>query len=178
MNKKAVVLDRDGTLIKYVPYLHHVKNVQLIRGVSEALRLLKNKGYKLFLHTNQSGVSREYFTLDDAKKCNNEMIRLINLGDNLFDKICIATDLPSEENSYRKPSPRFGNEIMVKFNIDKSNLIYVGDNISDLETAKNIGCRGYGLNCGVPNLKTKLKTREDLNYPILNNLLEVTQKII
>ncbi len=178
MDNKAIVFDRDGTLIKYVPYLHNEENVQLIYGVSEALRLLKNKGYKLFLHTNQSGVSRGYFTLEDAKKCNKEMLRLINLGDNLFDKICIATDFPPEKNSYRKPSPRFGNEIMHKYKIDKSNLIYIGDNISDLETAKNIGCIGYGLNCGVPNLKIKLKNRRDLNYPILNNLFEVLQKII
>ena len=48
-------------------------------------------------------------------------------------------------DSYRKPSPLFGNEIIEDYNIKKSDLVYIGDNISDLKTAYNIGCIGYGI---------------------------------
>ena len=175
---KAIVFDRDGTLINYIPYLHQPKDVKLIDGVSEVLKLLKSKGFKLFLHTNQSGVGRGYYSLEDVEKCNNEMLRLINLGNDLFEKICIAEDFPPLKDTYRKPSPKFGNEILNEYQIDRSNLVYIGDNISDLETAKNIGCRGFGVNYGTPDLLTKIKARDDIDYPILNNLLEFSDKLI
>ena len=178
MNNKAGVLDRRGTLIKYVPYLHQMEIVQLIRGVSEALRLLKNKSYKLFLHTNQSGVSREYFTLRDVVKCNDKMIELIGLGENLFQKICIATDYPANKISYRKPSPKFGNEIIKDYNLNKSSLIYVGDSISDLQTAKNIGCRAYGIKSGINQLTKKNLETFNLNFLVFDSIVEITDKIL
>ena len=48
-------------------------------------------------------------------------------------------------DSYRKPSPLFGKKILEDYKIDKSNLIYIGDNMTDLETAHNIGCNAYGI---------------------------------
>ena len=57
---KAVFLDRDGTLIKDVHYLKNPNDIEIIEGVGEALRLIKNAGYLLFMHTNQSGIARGY----------------------------------------------------------------------------------------------------------------------
>lgn len=174
---KYVIFDRDGTLIKFVSYLHKKEDIILIDGVIKALKLLKDNNCKLFLHTNQSGVSRGYFKLEDVKVCNQKMIELIGLG-NIFEDICVATDFPPKDNTYRKPSPKFGLEIIKKYQIEASNLIYVGDNISDLQTAKNVGCKAFGVNYGVSNLKAELKKRGDLDFIIYDDINSVAKAII
>ena len=178
MRNKGIIFDRDGTLIKYIPYLKNVKKVKLVDGVSQTLKLLKSSGYMLFLHTNQSGVSRGLFSIEDVNKCNIEMLKLINLGDDVFKEICIAFDFPPTNDSFRKPSPRFGNHVINKYNIDKKDLTYVGDNITDLETAKNIGCKAIGVDYGVHKLSEKIKAREDIKYPVYNDLFQVCNQII
>ena len=175
---KGIVFDRDGTLIEYVPYLSEPKDIRLVSGIIEVLKLFKKQGFKLFLHTNQSGVGRGIYSIEDVKKCNCNILKLINLGDDIFDKICIADDFPPSNNTYRKPSPRFGEEIISEFKIAKSNLTYIGDNISDLETAKNIGCKAIGVNYGVHNLKEILKKRDDLEYPIIEEIKEAYEIIM
>lgn len=178
MANKHIIFDRDGTLIKHIPYLSMAEDIQLKKGVKKSLKLLKDKGFKIYLHTNQSGVSREYFTLRDVVKCNNKMIELIGLGENLFQKICIATDYPANKMSYRKPSPKFGNEIIKDYNLNKSSLIYVGDSISDLQTAKNIGCRAYGIKSGINQLTKKNLETFNLNFLVFDSIVEITDKIL
>lgn len=171
--QKYIVFDRDGTLIKHIPYLHDPEFVELLPGVREALVYLKNKGYSLFLHTNQSGVARGYFNLEDVELCNQRMISLLNLGDNVFDTICIATDFPPETISYRKPSPKFGLSLIEKYGILTSDLYYIGDSIVDIETAKNLGCQFLGVNTGEFDLQTALKKREDLQVEVYSNITEL-----
>ena len=68
--------------------------------------------------------------------------------------------------------------VINKYNIDKKDLTYVGDNITDLETAKNIRCKAIGVNYGVHKLSEKIKLRDDMNYPVYNNLFQVCNQII
>ena len=145
---KHIVFDRDGTLIEHKPYLCNPKEVKLLPYVAKGLAKLKEQGHKLYLHTNQSGVARGYFDYEDAVTCNNEMLRLINLGNELFERICIAADYPPKKDSYRKPSPKFGEELIRLFKINRKDMVYVGDSSSDIETAINLKCNGIGLNTG------------------------------
>ena len=57
-------------------------------------------------------------------------------------------------------------------------MTYVGDNITDLETAKNIGCKAIGVDYGVHKLSEKIKAREDIKYPVYNDLFQVCNQII
>jgi D-glycero-D-manno-heptose 1,7-bisphosphate phosphatase len=173
-----VVLDRDGTLIRHVPYLSNVERVELLPTVVPGLRALREAGCKLFLHSNQSGIGRGYFSLADALACNEEMLRQIGLGSELFADVCICPEVPGEEISYRKPSPRYGLEVMAKYGIDRSRLCYVGDNISDLLTAKNIGCAGIGVNTGVHDLPTMLHEHDLEHYPVFHSLLSAATHIV
>ena len=118
------------------------------------------------------------FDLDDTIKCNNEMIKQIGLGKKIFHEICIADDFPPKKNSYRKPSPKFGYEIIKKFNIDRSYVYYIGDSISDLETAYNIGSSAYGVNTGLVDLKSSIKNNNSIKYDIFDNLIDAVTKII
>jgi len=174
---KHFILDRDGTLIKYIPYLFEKSKVKLIKGTIEAISLLLKKKIKIYLHTNQSGVGREYFTIKDVEECNNRMIGLIGLGQNIFEEICIAPDFPPSKFSYRKPSGLFANKLIENYDIDVNSIVYVGDSMSDLRTAKNIGCSAYGVMSGGYDLETLIKSEKDLNYDVFPNLLEVVNHL-
>ena len=133
---------------------------------------------KLYLHTNQSGVGRGYFKMNDVLECNNKMLELINLGDKIFKEICIATDYPPGEKTYRKPSSLFAFELINKYNLDRNSITYVGDSISDLNAAKNVGCKAYGVMSGGYDLETLLKSESNLNYKIFPNLLDTVKHLI
>ena len=178
MKSEHVILDRDGTLIKYIPYLFEKEKVELITGTLEAINQLIKKNIKIYLHTNQSGVGRGYFGISDVEDCNNKMIELIGLGQNIFREICVAPDFPPSKVSYRKPSSLFAKELINKYNLDKDSIVYIGDSLSDLKTAKNIGCNAYGVMSGGYDLETLIKFEKDLNYNIFSNLLEVVNHII
>ena len=160
-------------MIEYIPYLFEKEKVRLIDGTIEAFKLLIKKNIKLYLHTNQSGVGRGYFGISDVIDCNNKMIEQIGLGPKIFEQICIAPDFPPSKITYRKPSSLFVNELINKCNLDKDSIMYVGDSISDLRTAKNIGCNAYGVMSGGYDLETLIKSEIDLNYNIFSNFLEV-----
>ena len=133
---------------------------------------------KLYLHTNQSGVGRGYFKMNDVLECNNKMLELINLGDKIFKEICIATDYPPGEKTYRKPSSLFAFELINKYNLDRNSITYVGDSISDLKAAKNVGCKAYGVMSGGYDLETLLKSESNINYKIFPNLLDTVKHLI
>ena len=178
MKIKHVILDRDGTLIKYIPYLFEKEKVELITGTIEAINQLIKKKIKIYLHTNQSGVGRGYFRISDVVDCNNKMIELIGLGQNIFQEICVAPDFPPSKVSYRKPSSLFANELINKYNLDRDSIVYIGDSLSDLKTAKNTGCNAYGVMSGGYDLETLIKSETDLKYDIFPNLLEVVNHLI
>lgn len=170
---KYIIFDRDGTLIKHVPYLFKVDDVELLPDVIDLIKVFRSKNYKLFLHTNQSGIGRGFFNLNDCISCNNKMIELIGLGKHIFEEICIAPDFPPNNITYRKPSTKFGLEIMNKYNITNSSLYYIGDAISDIETANNLKCNSFGVRTGEIDLKEKLNERSDLNTTIINSLKDL-----
>jgi len=130
---RAVFFDRDGTLIRHVHYLHQPELVELLPGVRESLRFLKERGVLLFLFTNQSGVAKGLFTLADVEAVNRRMLELLSLGDDLFTDVCIATEMPSDAPKYRKPSPRFILESLAKYGIEPADAVMVGDNPTDWE---------------------------------------------
>ena len=178
MKIEHVILDRDGTLIKYIPYLFEKEKVELIPGTIEAINILIKKNIKIYLHTNQSGVGRGYFGISDVVDCNNKMIELIGLGQNIFQEICVAPDFPPSKVSYRKPSSLFASGLINKYNLDRDSIVYIGDSLSDLKTAKNVGCNAYGVMSGGYDLETLIKSETDLNYNIFSNLLEVVNHLI
>ena len=137
----ALFLDRDGTLIEWVHYLCDPSKVKLIPGVGEALNWAKSRGCLLFLHTNQSGVGRGYFSRRSVRAVNEAMFALLGVDESFFDEVCIATEVPDEASldSYRKPSPRFANEMVAKYDLDPRCCLYVGDSESDVRAGLNAG---------------------------------------
>jgi D-glycero-D-manno-heptose 1,7-bisphosphate phosphatase len=138
---QAVFFDRDGTLIEHVPYLHDPADVVLLPGVREALGRIRAASIRMFLFTNQSGVGRGLFTMADVEAVNRRMIELLDLGPDPFAGICIAPELPTEPSGYRKPSPRYINEMLDRHGVSPSAAWMIGDSPVDWEAGVNAGIR-------------------------------------
>jgi D-glycero-D-manno-heptose 1,7-bisphosphate phosphatase len=178
-NIKAIVFDRDGTLIEHIHYLSDPSKVTLLNGVKNGIKVLKELGFKLFLHSNQSGVGRGFFNLEQVHKCNQRMEELIGLGSNVFSRVCIATEKPDEEVFYRKPSPRFANEILTDYHLNTSEICYVGDRYSDLETALNIGAYSIGVNTGLVDLHAELfELGLTSQFNVVNSFSDVVKNLV
>ena len=141
---KALFLDRDGTIILDKHYLADPSGVELIPGVAATLARARALGYKLFLFTNQSGVARGMYTVDDVDRCNRRMEELLALPPPIFTDTCIAIEGPEVTDGYRKPSPRFILESIARHNLDPQQCWMIGDRESDIDAglAAKIRCAG------------------------------------
>ncbi|MFT3867386.1 MAG: HAD-IIIA family hydrolase [Nibricoccus sp.] len=142
---KALFIDRDDTLIVDKVYLSDPAGVELLPGVPEALKRARDLGYQLFLFTNQSGIGRGYYAIEDAHRVNARMEELIGLPRPLFVEIGIAPEAPDQPSLYRKPSPRFITEMIAKYKLDPAQCIMVGDRESDIEAGLNAKIRCAAL---------------------------------
>src|SRR5205809_5982981 len=99
----AVFIDRDGTIMEDRDYCSNPSEVKLFPGALEALRRLKSNGFKLIIITNQSGIGRGLFTLDQYREVEAEVLR--QLGDRLIDGTYYCPDVPGQYSNCRKPAP-------------------------------------------------------------------------
>lgn len=137
---KAILMDRDGTVIKEKPgtYLSDPKGVKLYKNTLEAFRLFKKMGYKLFIVSNQSGIGRGYFTKNEVSAVNNQMEKLLKPAATL-DGVYYCPHAPNEPCNCRKPLPQMGLDIIKKFNIDPKQSYMIGDKKSDVDFGRSIG---------------------------------------
>lgn len=149
--KRAIFLDRDGTLNVDRNYLSNPAELEIIPGTSAALRRLMNAGFLLFIVTNQSGIGRGYYTLQDMHAVNDRLCAELAKDGIRFEKIYYAPESPEEPSRGRKPSPQFLFDARDEFGIDLSQSYMVGDKLIDLECGWNAGVKqsvlvrtGYG----------------------------------
>lgn len=145
---KALFLDRDGTLILDKHYLADPAGVELIPGVTDALRRALALGFRLFLFTNQSGIARGMYTIDDVHRCNTRMEELLGLPLPLFTDVCIATEGPDDPQVYRKPSPRFILESIDRHRLDPAQCWMIGDRLGDIDAGLNARIHAVGVCTG------------------------------
>jgi len=151
MAERAVFLDRDGTIIEDKDYLHRPEEVVIFPGLPKSLERLQDAGFKLVMITNQSGVGRGYFTLDDVHRVHEHLSAELAKEGVFFEKIYIAPEHPEKPSRGRKPSPQFLFDARDEFGIDLAESYIVGDKLIDLECGWNAGVRkallvrtGYG----------------------------------
>ena len=151
-------MDRDGTLIEERDYLSRPEDVALFPQAAAALRSLQDAGFKLIIVSNQSGVGRGYFTLDDVTRVNARMVQLFADAGVRFEKIYIAPEAPNQPSRGRKPSPQFLFDARDEFHLDLSASYMIGDKVIDLECGSNAGIKksilvltGYGRKAALEN---------------------------
>jgi D-glycero-D-manno-heptose 1,7-bisphosphate phosphatase len=142
----AVFIDRDGTIMHDADYCSHPKQVKIFSGVVEALQRLKSRGFKLIIITNQSGIGRGLFTLDQYRSVEAEVSR--QLGDGLINATYFCPDVPGQHSSHRKPSPGMILQAKREHEIDLTRSFFIGDKEIDVECGRNAGVRTIRVQTG------------------------------
>lgn len=146
--RRALFLDRDGTLIVDKVYLSDPAGVELFPGVAEGLKRARALGYELFLFSNQSGIGRGYFKMEDALRVNARLEELLGLEAPVFVDTCLAPEAPDQPVVYRKPSPRFILEMIGKHGLEPSASFMVGDSAADIQAGLSAGVKVAALRTG------------------------------
>ncbi len=150
--RPAAFLDRDGTLIEEVNYLHRPEQVRVIPGVVETLRRLREEGVALVVVTNQSGVARGYFTEADVHAVHAHLEDLLGLR---FDGIYACFHHPQGEIAAyagtcacRKPAPGMLEAAAAAHGLDLRTSAIFGDKVSDVATGTPLGVPGWLVHTG------------------------------
>ena len=139
--RPAIFLDRDGTLIEDQHYLKTPDQVVFIKGCEAALRSLAINGWDLFLVTNQSGVGRGYFTMDDVTAVHDHIERHLALKEVRFRAIYVAPEAPGQPSYGRKPEPGFLLQAAKEFGTPLSHSYMIGDKEADVLCGLRAGVR-------------------------------------
>ena len=137
--KRAVFLDRDGTINVDRHYLSRPEEFVLIPGAGEALRRLADAGFLLIVVTNQSGIGRGYYTEADLHAVNARMNEVLAPLGVRFAKIYYAPEAPEQPSRGRKPSPQFLFDARDEFGLDLARSYMIGDKFIDVECGWNAG---------------------------------------
>ncbi len=169
---KAVFIDRDGTLIEEVNFLHRVEDLQYFSYTDEAIRLLKEKGFLVVLVTNQSGIGRGIYTEDQMHSVHAKIQTDLTAK---LDAIYFCPHLPNAGCACRKPNLGMIEAALADLPIDLENSWMIGDKILDVELGLNAGIKpilvltGYG--------KKHLDKLQRKPYRVAENLLEAVKII-
>ena len=150
--QKAIFLDRDGTINKYVGFLRNIDDFELIEGVTEAIKLINQSGYLAIVVTNQPVIARGEVTWEELNEIHKKMATLLGREGAYVDGIYICPHHPDkgfegERPEYkidcdcRKPKPGLLLQAAKDFNIDLSESYMIGDSHRDVEAGENAGVK-------------------------------------
>jgi D-glycero-D-manno-heptose 1,7-bisphosphate phosphatase len=174
---KALFLDRDGVIINYVPYLSKPEQVKIPEGAGQALRQWQDAGYILIILTNQSGIGRGYFSIDDVNLVHSKIFYEYQRFGVYFQEVLMCPHHPSELCICRKPQPFLLIEAAKKHNIDIAQSYFIGDAFSDIECAIQASCQPVLLLTGRGKASLKEAKDCDINLPIFFQLCETVELI-
>lgn len=181
---KAVFLDRDGTIIEDTGYIRSPDQINFIPGSIEAIKMLKDAGYKIIVISNQSGVARGLLTEDMLQTIDKIIHRSILNGGGQIDGSYYCPHHPEigvypykQVCECRKPHPGLVKKAVKEHHIDLSKSFMVGDHATDIETAKRAGISKsvFVLTGHGESEKANLKSQPDYFAP---NLLAAARWIL
>ena len=178
VKQKAVFLDRDGTMNRYVGFLNNIEDFSLIEDAAEAVKLINQSGYLAIVVTNQPVIARGELSWEQLTEIHNKMETLLGNAGAYIDDIFCCPHQPDKgfagerieykkECECRKPRPGMLLDAARKYNIDLSKSWMVGDSMSDIEAGNNAGCRAAYLGENLGN-----------EIPCYKNLLDCVKNIL
>lgn len=169
---KALFLDRDGVINHDTNFVYKISDFKFIDGIFETCLHFQNNGYMIFIITNQSGISRGYYTENDFQILTNWMIEEFNKNNIIINKVYFCPHYPENDGEClcRKPSPNMILNAKKEFNINLNKSILIGDRNSDIEAGISAGIKlNYLIKTGhiINENKFKVKILENLKELIL-----------
>jgi len=143
---RAVFLDRDGTINRDVPYCSRPEDFELLPKVAEGIRILNQHGFKVVVITNQSGITRGYFTVEALSEVHQKMKDELTVHGAKIDAVYYCPHHPDDKCSCRKPSPELILKAASDLAIDLAWSYVIGDRDIDIDAGKQAGCRTILLN--------------------------------
>lgn len=186
VGKKAIFLDRDGTINVEKNYLYKIEDFEFMEGVLEALKKLSDAGYLLIIITNQSGIARGYYTEKDYEILNSWLLEtLVKSGINITASyFCPHLPDASVERyrticNCRKPNTGLFEQAVKDFNIDLKKSFAIGDKIRDLAICEKSDCKGFLIgNNEKPEIIDKARNCEFQNIVWKKNMLDCVFDIV
>lgn len=148
--KKAIFLDRDGTINYDKKYVYRIADFQFLPLAIEALQIMINSGYLLFIITNQSGIARGYYSENDCIRLNEWLCTELLRHGVKIEKIYYCPHYPEgrviryrKECNCRKPQIGMFEKAISEFDIDINQSIVIGDRLRDCTLALSGMCEGF-----------------------------------
>lgn len=170
---KAFFLDRDGVINVDKSYVYKVEDFEFIDGVFDTLKYIQSKGYKLFIVTNQSGIGRGYYTIEDFLNLTLWMKNEFKNNDINIEDVQYCPHAPEENCNCRKPKTGMVDNILQKFDIDLENSWFVGDKDSDIKCANSANIKN---SVQVKSGQDFDENKTDAKY-VLNSITEIKNLI-
>ena len=149
MSRRAIFIDRDGTISEEVGYVNHLSRYRLLPRSAEAIRLARQSGYLTVVVTNQAGVARGYFPESLVLEVHKKLVGLLREGGAELDGIYYCPHHPHEgaapyrqKCGCRKPIPGLIERAVKELDIDSGASYIVGDSWIDIEAGARAGMRG------------------------------------
>ena len=179
-SQKAIFLDRDGTLNKYVGFLRNINDLELIPDVSTAINKINNSSYLAIVVTNQPVIARGEVTFEELNEIHNKLETLLGIDGAYLDAIYYCPHHPDKgfegevpelkiNCDCRKPKPGMLLQAAKDFNIDLANSWMIGDDKNDILAGKAAGCHTILIN------KNNDEQIETIRY---NNLVDAVNHIV
>ncbi|HEY6198455.1 MAG TPA: HAD family hydrolase [Candidatus Binatia bacterium] len=151
-----MLVDRDGTLIRDVGHLSRIEQIEVLPRAADALRLLRERGLKIAIVTNQSAVGRGLLDEKGLEEIHRELVKRLAAGGAAVDGIYYCPHHPTEAlGSYRircdcrKPDTGLALRAAAELNLDLARSYMIGDKPSDMDLAARVGARGILLDAGL-----------------------------
>ncbi len=138
---KAAFLDRDGVINEDYGYISKIEDITFTPGIFELLRLLRDKGFELFIVTNQSGIARGYYTEDDFRRLMTWLIHELETKGIVIRDYAYCPHHPEIDGECRcrKPAPGMILDLAAKYAIDLEASLVIGDKVSDIQAGERAG---------------------------------------
>ena len=174
---KLVILDRDGVINEDSDeYIKSVAEWTPIPGSLEAIALLCQAGYQVYIASNQSGIGRGLFDFDALFAIHERLQRAVAEVGGRISGIQFAPEHPDEASEMRKPAPGMLKDLARRLGVNLEGVPFVGDSESDIEAARAAGARPVLVLTGKGE-RTKNK-REPDDVPVYKDLAEFARTII
>ena len=192
--KKILFIDRDGTLIKEAPPTYQLDSFSKLEFYPDMFlymrKIAAELDYELVMVTNQDGLGTAGFPEDTFWPVHNLVMTSLENEAILFNEICIDRTFAKDNSPTRKPATGMLTKYLNNPAYDIANSFVIGDRITDMQLAKNLGCKGFWLNIDsslgaseikdtINELKKEVIVLETPHWSEIYNYLKLpTRKII
>jgi D-glycero-D-manno-heptose 1,7-bisphosphate phosphatase len=176
--RRAVFLDRDGTIVEDSGFLHEPGNVRLLPGAAEAIRGLNQAGWLVVTVSNQSGIARGLYDATAYSAVQRRLVELLATHGARLDGAYFCPHHPEITGpcECRKPGVLLFREAQAALGLDLTRCCWVGDRLSDVEPARQLGGRGFLVATGRGAAHTA--AARGLGVPIMADLAAAAAEIV